>query len=227
MCDLTNLRIVRPGFSALSSDDVQVLSSYDIILLDTRQDINILFITNFFQHCRAILQGVITDPTMCTKLQISPVLVRTVGASVPFFVTNKALSRSTTSYFSTSNEPTGSSERWSSIVISTVVASSLVSLSILIIGIVLLCVLCYSISLVDSLVVLSIFEVEMAVGRVVICSFAYSTPGGFAILHVVGTVGGGMVSSFLADVTKRFCLYKMDILSAELLSTVILRMSGC
>ena len=47
VCDLTNLRIIRPGFSALSSDDVQILSSYDIILLDTRQDINILFITNF------------------------------------------------------------------------------------------------------------------------------------------------------------------------------------
>ena len=92
---------------------------------------------------------------------------------------------------------------------------------ILIVWIALLISLCYCVCLVDGLVVLSILQVQLTVGRVVDFCFADGTPGGISILHVVWTVSCRMVSTFLADVAKRFSLHKTDILSALLLSTSI------
>ena len=196
------------------------------MLLYTRQDINILFHINFFQHSRTILQGVIAYSIMRTEFQVSSVLVRTVCASVPLFIANEALAGSTSAYVSIPNEST-SSKPLSSIVIPTFISVAISLLPILIVRIALLISLCYCICLVNSLVVLSIFQVQLTVSRVVICSFADSTPGSLSILHIIRTVGCRMVSTFLANVAKRLCLYKTNILSAELLSTIIFGMSGC
>ena len=196
------------------------------MLLYTGQDINILFHINFFQHSRTILQGVIAYSTMRTEFQVSSVLVRTVCASVPLFIANEALARSTSSYVSIPNESTSSSKPLSSIVIPMVISSVVGLFPILIVWIALLISLCYCVCLVDGLVVLSIFQVQLTVDRVVAFCLADGTPGSLSILHVVWAVRCRMVSTLLADVSKRVSLHKMDILSAVLLLTSIFLMTG-
>ena len=44
--------------------------------------------------------------------------------------------------------------------------------------------LCHYIRLVDRLIILSVLQVQMIVGRVMIFSLIDGTPGGLAILHV-------------------------------------------
>ena len=68
---------------------------------------------------------------------------------------------------------------------------------------------------------MSVLEVQMAVGRVMIFSFADCTPICLAILHVEWAIFCGMLSMLLADVVKTFYLHKSNILSADILSAVV------
>ena len=162
---------------------------------------------------------------MRIEFQVSSVLVQTVCASMPLFIENEALAGSTSAYVSIPNEST-SSKPLSSIIILTF-ASSVVSLfPILIVWIALLISLCYCVCLVDGLIVLSIFQVQSTVGRVVAFCLTDGTPRSLSILHVVWTVGCRMVSTLLENVAKRVSLYESDVLSAVLLSTSIFWMSS-
>ena len=95
--------------------------------------------------------------TMVTEFQISPVLVWTVGVSVPFFMTYKALGGSMWLYVVIPDESPSSSVPLVSIVIPVLITSAFVSFPVLVIGIILLIVLRYCIRLVDRLIILSIF----------------------------------------------------------------------
>ena len=67
----------------------------------------------------------------------------------------------------------------------------------------------------------------MAVGHVMIFGFADCTPRCLDVLHVEREIFFRVVSMLLENVAKTFCLHKSGILSADVLSIVVFRMSGC
>ena len=86
--------------------------------------------------------------------------------------------------------------------------------------------LCNYIGLVDCLIILSVLQVQMAVGRIVIFGFIDCTPGCLFILHVEWVVFFGVVPMLLANVAKIFCLHESNVLSAVFLSIVIFGMGS-
>ena len=85
--------------------------------------------------------------------------------------------------------------------------------------------LCYCISLVDRLIVLSVLEVQLTVGRVMTFGLADGTPRSLVVLHVEQAIFHRVISVFLENVTKGLGLYKSDVLSSIFLLTVIFRMA--
>ena len=75
--------------------------------------------------------------------------------------------------------------------------------------------------LVDYVIVLSVFWVNMSVGRGMILHFIDSTPRCLTIFHVKLTIFHHVISVVLANVAKTLCLHKSNVLSADVLSTVI------
>ena len=71
------------------------------------------------------------------------------------------------------------------------------------------------------MVILSVLQVQMAVGCIMIFGFTDYTPGCLAILHVEWAVFCQVVPVFLANVTKIFRLHESNVLSAIFLLTVI------
>ena len=86
--------------------------------------------------------------------------------------------------------------------------------------------LCHCISLVELLIVLSVLQVQLTIGRVMNFGLADGTPGGLAVLHVVQEIFRRVISVLLANFSKGLGLYKSNVLSAVLLSTVIFGMAG-
>ena len=86
--------------------------------------------------------------------------------------------------------------------------------------------LCNHVGLVDSMVVLLVLQVQMAVDCVMIFSFTDCTPRCLAILHVEWEIFHRVISVFLENVAKGLGLYELNVLSAIFLSTVIFRMAG-
>ena len=84
--------------------------------------------------------------------------------------------------------------------------------------------LCYCISLVDRLIVLSVLQVQLTVGCVMTFGLADGTLGGLAVLHVEWEIFHRVISMLLENVTKGLGLYKSNVLSAVILSTVIFGM---
>ena len=87
--------------------------------------------------------------------------------------------------------------------------------------------LCHCIGLVDRLIILSVFQVQMTADRVMIFSLADGTPGGLAILRVERVVFCRVISMLLENVAKTFSLHKSNVLSTDFLSTVVFGMSDC
>ena len=142
--------------------------------------------------------------------------------SVSFLVTCETLDGMTWSVVSISRESTSTSIASTSIVIPVLVSSTFVSLIVLIIRrVVFLITLCNYIGLIDCMIILSVFEVQMAVGHVMIFSFADCTPRCLAILHVEWAIFCQVVSMILENVTKTFGLHESNVLS-----TVVFGMSG-
>ena len=86
--------------------------------------------------------------------------------------------------------------------------------------------LCYCISLVDHLIVLSVLQVQLIVGRVMTFGLADGTLGGLSILHVEWEIFHRVIPMLLANVAKRLGLYELNVLLAVFLSTVIFGMAG-
>ena len=76
------------------------------------------------------------------------------------------------------------------------------------------------------MIILSVLQVQMAVGCVMIFSFAECTPICLAILHVEQEIFCRVVSMLLENVVKTFFLHELNVLSAIFLSTIVFGMSG-
>ena len=137
-------------------------------------------------------------------------------------ITGKTLDGSTWSVVSIPRESTSTSIASMSIVIPVLVYSTFVSLIVLIIWrVVLLITLCNCIGLIDCMIILSVLEIQMSVDHFMIFSFTHCTPRSLAVLHVEQVIFCRVVSMLLENVAKTFSLHESNILSADVLSTVV------
>ena len=142
--------------------------------------------------------------------------------SVSLLIACETLDGPTWSIVSISRESTSTSIASMSIVI-----PALVSLIVLIVWrIVLLIILCNCIGLIDCMIILSILEIQMEVDSVMIFSFTYCTPICLIVLHVERAIFCRVVSILLENVAKTFSLHESNVLSADVLATVVFGMSG-
>ena len=142
--------------------------------------------------------------------------------SVSLLVTCKTLDGPTWSVVSISKESTLTSIASTSIVIPVLISSTFISLIVLIVWcVVLLIILCNCIGLIDYMIILSILEIQMAVGSVMIFSFTNCTPWWFSIIHIEWAIFCRVVSMLLENVAKTFSLHESNVLS-----TIVFWMSG-
>ena len=71
------------------------------------------------------------------------------------------------------------------------------------------------------MIILSVLQVQMAVGCVMIFSFTDCTPRCLVIIHVEWAIFYPVVSMILENVTKTFVLYESNLLSTNFLSIVV------
>ena len=154
---------------------------------------------------------------MSTKFEVSSVLVWIVCILMSLIITCKALDGSTWSVVSIYRESTSTSIASTSVVIPV-----LVSLIVLIIWrVVLLITSCNYVGLIDSMIILSVLEIQMVVGHVMIFSFIDCTPRCLAILHVEWAIFCQVVCMLLENVAKKFSLHELNVLLADVLSTFV------
>ena len=160
--------------------------------------------------------------TMSTKFEVSSVLVWTVYMSVSLLITCETLDGSTWSVASIPRESTSTSIASTSVVIPMLISLTFVSLIVLIVWrVVFLITLCNYIGLIDCMIILSVIEIHMEFGSVMIFSFTDCTPRCLVVLHVERTIFCRVVSLLLGNVAKTFCPHESNFLSAGSLSTVV------
>ena len=81
--------------------------------------------------------------------------------------------------------------------------------------------LCNYVGLIDCIIILLVLDIQMAVGRVMIFSFADCIPRILVVIHVEREIFCQVVPLLLEDVTKTFHIHESNVLSADFLLTVV------